>query len=103
MDHKIYVNDEGIDKVLTSLRSILNRLERMVDGQKNINSNMQKTWRGTTGEASYDALKKHEDKYSVYIDGLEKRIKFLEAIKNAYFELDNNINKKLEENSETEV
>lgn len=103
MNYKINVNDEEIDKVLISLRSILDRLEKMVDGQKSINSNMHKTWRGTTGDASYDALKKHEDKYSIYIDGLEKRIEFLEAVKNAYFELDNNINKILDENSEIEM
>ena len=103
MNYKIYVNSEEIDKILASLRNILIRLEKTIDNQKNINSNMHNAWSGTTGDAAYDAMKKHEEKYTGYIAGLKKRIAFLEAVKNAYTELDINFIKKLEENINTEV
>lgn len=103
MNYKIYVNDDEINKLLTKLQQVEKDMQEFISNQQLVNEKMHNQWSGTSGDKSYDTIVEHGKKYNLYLLGLKKRRVFLENVKNAYFELDDKLNKKLDENLNTEM
>ena len=98
MNREIYFNDEELNKIIESLNKKKDKLIEIIDKQKNMNEKMHMFWGGTSGDKAYEALKKHEKKYESYINAINIRIDFLEKVKRSYLNLDDYLNKKINDN-----
>ena len=103
MNKTIYISEEEVDVLLDSLNQSKERLKEMIDKQKEIDNNMHKAWGGTSGDKAYETIKKHEKKYTLYLDALNIRIIFLEKVKKAYFSLDKKLDEIIDNNNKIEM
>ena len=99
MNKEIYLNEEEVNKTLEALKNKKERLKEIIDKQKNLNKRMHEAWKGTSGDKAFEMIKKHEDKYELYLNSIEIRINFLEKVMKTYIGFDNYLNKKIDENS----
>ena len=103
MNKSIYLNEDEVNKILEKLIEKRKKLIELLETQKNIREKMHVSWSGTSGDKAYEAFKKHEKKYEIYLNAINKRIIFLERVKRAYINIDNYLNNKIDEKIKIEV
>ncbi len=98
MNRNVFINTDQVDLIVQNINSIQSRLNETIEKQKDLKEKMHLAWGGTTGDKAYERLTKYETKYDAYINMLNKRIKFLQAVTSAYVDWDSLISKKVDEN-----
>ncbi len=100
MNSNIFVDVNKLEDAIGKLKAIKKRLETVVESQSTCTDKLKDIWEGTTGEELNKRLKQHNSDYNSILDNLDKRITFIESVKNSYLTMDSNLNKKIDDNAQ---
>lgn len=94
----MYINTEQLSNSLTRLKSLKDRLVRVLNSQNQLVKSLQSSWSGTVGDYSYQELVNHSKQYEGYIGEVNEKIAFIENTIQAYKSMDSSLSKKIDDN-----
>lgn len=103
MNNNIYINKEMLQDKVTKMRAEKKKIEDTFSKIEADANGMIEYWSGDSGEKAYDTLSTYTSDFKEIIDTLEIYIKFIEQTLAAYNQMDQLINKKMEENASIEA
>jgi WXG100 family type VII secretion target len=99
MSNKIVVNIMRFDAASTGISRVSNELKDSKDSLKRCNAILSDKWKGKSSEKFFNAYNSLDENFDVYLKELDKLVKTLDNITNAFIEKDNNLKKFIEENT----
>ena len=99
MNNIIFVDVNKLENAIGRLKAAKQRLEKVIESQSSCTDKLKDIWEGTTGEELNRALRVHNTDYKSILDNLNKRIEFMESVKNSYLTMDSNLYKKIDDNA----
>ena len=103
MNNNIYINKEMLQDKVTKMRAEKKKIEDTFSKIESDAKGIIEYWSGDSGEKAYDTLSTYTSDFKEIIDTLEIYIKFIEQTLAAYNQMDQLINKKMEENASIEA
>lgn len=99
MSNKIVVNIMRFDAASTGISRVSNELKDSKEALKRCNSILSEKWKGKSSDKFFNAYNSLDANFDVYLKELDKLVKTLDNITNAFIEKDNNLKKFIEENT----
>ena len=94
------LNGEALLNVIAQLKEKRKELLNLFDKQNETIEKLHECWGGTTGDEAYLRLTKHSKNYDSHtLDLLDRRIKFLEEVRESYSTFEEGTSKTLDINS----
>lgn len=99
----IYIEPELLQQKITLLRNEKQNMENILNKIKNDFDGILQYWSGDSGEYAHNVLMEYTKDFPKIINTIEKDIQFIENTLAAYKQMDQLINKKMEENANIEA
>lgn len=103
MNSNIYIDSEQLSFIIENLKQEKENLVRVFENISKDGNGMINYWAGTSGEEISTELNNDIKVFEKITNDMNQYIAFLENVIQAYYKMDNMINKKLEENAMTKA
>ena len=94
----IYIDSSKLDNLIELFKSIKDKIKNVKESQISSTKNIKENWGGGVGEDISKELDDHIKVYESYVENIDKKIDFLEKVKEAYVNTDSQLDKKADNN-----
>lgn len=99
MNSGVYVNYDELSSIIEKLKSERQNLSNIFNDIKNNSNDMNSYWIGNTAEHAMQNMKNFTDSFDLICEQVDKYIKYLETVAQAYKTYDDSVERKMQENS----
>lgn len=99
MNSGVYVNYDELSSIIEMLKSERQNLNGIFTDIKNDSNGMSSYWIGNTAEHATQNMKDFTDSFDLICEQVDKYIKYLETVAQAYKTYDDSVERKMQENS----
>ena len=99
MNSGVYVNYDELSSIIEILKSERQNLNSIFTDIKNDSNGMSRYWIGNTANHATQNMKDFTDSFDLICEQVDKYIKYLETVAQAYKTYDDSVERKMQENS----